>query len=449
MNQEVRTRFAPSPTGFMHLGGLRAALYGYLFARKNGGKFILRIEDTDQVRFVEGATEVIYDTLRRCGMNWDEGPDVGGPVGPYIQSQRKDLYLPYAQQLVKTGHAYYCFCTKEELEERRAACEAKGEVFKYDKHCLHLTQEEIQRKLDAGVPYVIRQNAPTTGETSYDDLVFGHMTFPNDTLDDMVLIKQDGMPTYNFANVIDDHLMGITHVMRGMEYLSSTPKYNLLYEAFGWEIPQYIHMPPVMRDSQHKLSKRDGDAYFSDYVDKGYLVEAIVNYLALVGWNPGDDREFTPWFDKVFGDSSKMDYKRLAELMQGRTEVFNLVPDMVRFLAQLPDYDSAIYINKKAKTNKEACLKALNLLRPVLDGITEWTEPVIHDTVMAAIAEAGMKNATALWPLRIAISGRVRAFLRHHRTIRHRQPTTSFVRCYPKKRITKGLNPHDEGMGEA
>lgn len=381
-----------------------------------------------------------------------EGPDVGGPVGPYIQSQRKDLYLPYAQQLVKTGHAYYCFCTKEELEERRAACEAKGEVFKYDKHCLHLTQEEIQRKLDAGVPYVIRQNAPTTGETSYDDLVFGHMTFPNDTLDDMVLIKQDGMPTYNFANVIDDHLMGITHVMRGMEYLSSTPKYNLLYEAFGWEIPQYIHMPPVMRDSQHKLSKRDGDAYFSDYVDKGYLVEAIVNYLALVGWNPGDDREFftldelveafdihrinkapgifdvkkltwfnaeyirrltpekylemvTPWFDKVFGDSSKMDYKRLAELMQGRTEVFNLVPDMVRFLAQLPDYDSAIYINKKAKTNKEACLKALNLLRPVLDGITEWTEPVIHDTVMAAIAEAGMKNATALWPLRIAISG--------------------------------------------
>lgn len=452
MNQEVRTRFAPSPTGFMHLGGLRAALYGYLFARKNGGKFILRIEDTDQVRFVEGATEVIYDTLRRCGMNWDEGPDVGGPVGPYIQSQRKDLYLPYAQQLVKTAHAYYCFCTKEELEERRAACEAKGEVFKYDKHCLHLTQEEIQRKLDAGVPYVIRQNAPTTGETSYDDLVFGHMTFPNDTLDDMVLIKQDGMPTYNFANVIDDHLMGITHVMRGMEYLSSTPKYNLLYEAFGWEIPQYIHMPPVMRDSQHKLSKRDGDAYFSDYVDKGYLVEAIVNYLALVGWNPGDDREFftldelveafdihrinkapgifdvkkltwfnaeyirrltpekylemvTPWFDKVFGDSSKMDYKRLAELMQGRTEVFNLVPDMVRFLAQLPDYDSAIYINKKAKTNKEACLKALNLLRPVLDGITEWTEPVIHDTVMAAIAEAGMKNATALWPLRIAISG--------------------------------------------
>ena len=398
MNQEVRTRFAPSPTGFMHLGGLRAALYGYLFARKNGGKFILRIEDTDQVRFVEGATEVIYDTLRRCGMNWDEGPDVGGPVGPYIQSQRKELYLPYAQQLVKTGHAYYCFCTKEELEERRAACEAKGEVFKYDKHCLHLTQEEIQRKLDAGVPYVIRQNAPTTGETSYDDLVFGHMTFPNDTLDDMVLIKQDGMPTYNFANVIDDHLMGITHVMRGMEYLSSTPKYNLLYEAFGWEIPQYIHMPPVMRDSQHKLSKRDGDAYFSDYVDKGYLVEAIVNYLALVGWNPGDDREF-------FTLDELVDYKRLAELMQGRTEVFNLVPDMVRFLAQLPDYDSAIYINKKAKTNKEACLKALNLLRPVLDGITEWTEPVIHDTVMAAIAEAGMKNATALWPLRIAISG--------------------------------------------
>ena len=448
---EVRTRFAPSPTGFMHLGGLRTALYNYLYAKKMGGKFILRIEDTDQERFVEGATEVIYDTLRGCGIDWDEGPDVGGPCGPYIQSERKELYLPYAKQLVESGHAYYCFCTKEELEERRAAAEARGEVFKYDKHCLHLSKEEIQQKLDAGVPYVIRMNAPTTGETSYDDVVFGHMSFPNDTLDDMVLIKQDGMPTYNFANVIDDHLMGITHVMRGMEYLSSTPKYNLLYEAFGWEIPQYVHLTTVMRDAQHKLSKRDGDAYYSDFIDKGYLKEALINYLALVGWNPGDDREFftldelveafdikrlnnapgifdvnkltwfnaeyirkmpfedyltmvTPWFDQALAGKG-IDYKRLAELMQGRTEVFNRVPDMVRFLAEMPEYDLDLYNNKKMKTNPEVAAEALAMVKPVLEGIADWKEDVIHDTVMAAIAESGKKNGAVLWPLRIAISG--------------------------------------------
>ena len=257
----VRTRFAPSPTGYMHLGNLRSALYTFLYARSNNGRFILRIEDTDRDRYVEGAVDVIYRTLKSIGMDWDEGPDVGGEYGPYVQSERKDLYLPYAKQLVESGHAYYCFCTKEELEERRQAAEARGEVFKYDKHCLHLSKEEIQAKLDAGIPYVIRQNAPVTGETSYHDEVFGDMTFPNDSLDDMVLIKQDGMPTYNFANVIDDHLMGITHVMRGMEYLSSTPKYNLIYESFGWDIPRYIHCPPVMRDEHHKLSKRDGDAY--------------------------------------------------------------------------------------------------------------------------------------------------------------------------------------------
>ena len=452
MNQEVRTRFAPSPTGFMHLGGLRAALYGYLFARKNGGKFILRIEDTDQVRFVEGATEVIYDTLRRCGMNWDEGPDVGGPVGPYIQSQRKELYLPYAQQLVKTGHAYYCFCTKEELEERRAACEAKGEVFKYDKHCLHLSQEEIQRKLDAGVPYVIRQNAPTTGETSYDDLVFGHMTFPNDTLDDMVLIKQDGMPTYNFANVIDDHLMGITHVMRGMEYLSSTPKYNLLYEAFGWEIPQYIHMPPVMRDSQHKLSKRDGDAYFSDYVDKGYLVEAIVNYLALVGWNPGDEREFftmeelirafsvegmskspaifdvnkltwmnaeyirrlspaeftthaLPYYEKA--GVAGMDHAVLSRILQPRTEVFTQIPDMVDFLAQLDEtYSPELFTNKKSKCNPEVAKDMLSAAIGMLSNLPAWNQAMIHESLVGLAEGMGVKNATLMWPVRIAAAGK-------------------------------------------
>ena len=448
---KVRTRFAPSPTGFLHLGGLRAALYGYLFAKKMNGDFILRIEDTDQERFVEGATEVIYDTLRDCGMNWDEGPDVGGDYGPYIQSERKDTYLPYAQQLVESGHAYYCFCTKEELDDRRAAAEAKGEVFKYDKHCMHLTKEEVQAKLDAGVPYVIRQNAPTEGETSYHDEVFGDMTFPNDVLDDMILIKQDGMPTYNFANVIDDHLMGITHVMRGMEYLSSTPKYNLLYNAFGWEIPTYIHMPPVMRDATHKLSKRDGDAYYSDFVNKGYLPEAIINYLALVGWNPGNDREFftleelveafdvgrinkspgifdvekltwfnweyirkmdfekyltmvTPWFDKVLAGKG-IDYRRLAQLMQERTEVFNRVPDMVKFLGELPEYDIDLYTHKKMKTNPEVAKAALEMVKPIIEGIDNWTEETIHDVLMAAIAQAGLKNGAVLWPLRIAISG--------------------------------------------
>ena len=448
---QVRTRFAPSPTGFLHLGGLRSALYGYLFARQNNGAFILRIEDTDQERYVEGATQVIYDTLRDCGMNWDEGPDVGGDYGPYIQSERKATYLPYAKKLIQSGHAYYCFCTKEELAERKAAAEARGEVFKYDKHCLHLSQEEIQAKLDAGVPYVIRQNAPTEGETSYHDIVFGDMTFPNESLDDMVLIKQDGMPTYNFANVIDDHLMGITHVMRGMEYLSSTPKYNLLYEAFGWEIPQYIHMPPVMRDEHHKLSKRDGDAYYSDFIAKGYLSEAIINYLALVGWNPGTDREFftlpelveafdvhrinkapgifdvnkltwfnaeyirrmapekylemaTPWFDQVLAGKG-INYARLAELTQSRTEIFNQLPDMVRFLGELPDYDLELYTHKKMKTNAEISKANLELVKPVLESLPEWNETAIHDAVMAKIQEAGLKNGAVLWPLRIAIAG--------------------------------------------
>lgn len=450
-NMEVRTRFAPSPTGFMHMGGVRTALYNYLFAKKNGGKFILRIEDTDQERFVEGATEVIYQTLRECGMNWDEGPDIGGDCGPYVQSDRKNLYLPYAQQLVEKGAAYYCFCTKDELEQRREAAEARGEVFKYDKHCLKLSKEEVQAKLDAGVPYVIRLNCPTTGESTYDDVVFGHISFPNDTLDDMVLIKADGMPTYNFANVIDDHLMGITHVMRGMEYLSSTPKYNLLYNAFGWEIPQYVHLTTVMRDAQHKLSKRDGDAYYSDFIQKGYLKEALINYLALVGWNPGDDREFftmdelveafdihrlnnspgifdvnklnwmngqyiakmdpqeylrmaTPWFDQVLAGKG-MDYARLAQLMQSRTEVFNQIPDMVKFLAEMPEYDVALYTHKKMKCDPQVAKENLEMVLPVLEGVTDWTEQNLHDTVMAAIAQAGKKNGAVLWPLRIAISG--------------------------------------------
>lgn len=448
----VRTRFAPSPTGFMHLGGLRTALYNYLYAKKMGGQFILRIEDTDQERFVEGATDVIYDTLRGCGLQWDEGPDVGGPCGPYVQSERKDLYLPYARRLVESGHAYYCFCTKEEIDARRAAVEAAGGTWKYDKHCLRLSPEEVQQKLDAGIPWTIRMNAPTEGETSYHDTVFGDMTFPNaEAMDDMVLIKQDGMPTYNFANVIDDHLMGITHVMRGMEYLSSTPRYNYLYAAFGWEVPTYVHLTTVMRDATHKLSKRDGDAYYSDFVEKGYLPESLINYLALVGWNPGDEREFftldelteafditrlnkspgifdvnkltwfnaeyirrmdkdrylemvTPWFDKVLAGKG-INYPRLAELMQERTEVFNRVPEMVAFLGELPDYDVELYTHKKMKTDAAVSKASLEMIRPVLEGIGEWTEQNIHDTVIGAIAAAGLKNGAVLWPLRIAISG--------------------------------------------
>ncbi len=450
---EVRTRFAPSPTGFMHLGGVRTALYNYLFAKKMGGKFILRIEDTDQERYVEGATEVIYDTLRRCGMNWDEGPDVGGDYGPYIQSERKSFYLPYAKQLIASGHAYYCFCTEDELEKRRKAAQEKDEVFKYDKHCLHLSKEEIDRRLAEGQSYVIRMNCPVDGESTYHDLVYGDMTFPNETLDDMILIKADGMPTYNFANVIDDHLMGITHVMRGAEYLSSTPKYNLLYDAFGWQRPEYVHLPTVMRDAKHKLSKRDGDAYYSDFIDKGYLTEALINYLALIGWNPGDDREFftmdelvdafdvsrlnkapgifdvdkltwfnaeyirrmdfdrylqlvTPWFDRVLGGKG-IDYHRLAELMKDRTEIFSRVPDMVAFLAELPDYDLELYTHKKMKSNPEVAKNALALCLPVLEAIPEadWKETSIHDRIMEAISGAGLKNGAVLWPLRIALSG--------------------------------------------
>lgn len=447
----VRTRFAPSPTGYLHLGGLRTALFTYLFARKNGGKFILRIEDTDQEREVPGAVQLIYDSLRAAGLEYDEGPDVGGDYGPYIQTQRKDTYLPYALKLVESGHAYPCFCTKEELEERRAAAAARGETFKYDKHCLHIPRDEAMRRMQSGEPYVIRQNIPEQGIASFDDLLFGHIEAECSTLDDNVLIKQDGLPTYNFANVIDDHLMGITHVTRGTEYLSSAPKYNLLYEAFGWTPPVYIHLPVVMKDATRKLSKRYGDPSFEDLLAMGYLRDAIINFIALLGWSPGNDQEFfskeeliqafdekglnkspaifnmdklvwfnteyirrlspeeylklaTPWFDKALAGAG-IDYRRLAELMQGRTEVFNRVPDMVRFLKELPEYDNELYINKKQKSTLESSLDALRFMLPVLEGISDWKELTIHDCVMQAIANSGRKNGPVLWPLRIAISG--------------------------------------------
>lgn len=449
---EVRTRFAPSPTGYMHLGGMRTALYTYLFTRKNHGKFILRIEDTDQERYVEGATDVIYRTLKDIGLVWDEGPDVGGDYGPYIQSERKGMYLPYAQQLVRDGKAYYCFCTKEELDKRRAEAEAKGETFKYDKHCLNMPREEVERRLAAGEPYVIRQNVPTQGEASFDDIIFGHIAVDCSELDDMILIKADGMPTYNFANVIDDHTMGITHVMRGSEYLSSTPKYNLLYDAFGWEKPVYIHLTNIMRDAQHKLSKRTGDAYYEDYIAKGYLKDAILNYIALLGWNPGDDREFftldelieafsleglskspaifdvnkltwmnaeyirrlepnefnryaQPWYEKAGIDA--MNKETLCRILQPRVEFFAQLPEMVDFLVKLDEeYDVAMFTNKKSKTNPEVSLGVLNMAIDALNVLETWEEAAIHDTLIGLAEKNGLKNGTMLWPVRIALAGK-------------------------------------------
>lgn len=449
--QQVRTRFAPSPTGYLHLGGLRSALYTYLYAKKNNGVFILRIEDTDQERYVEGAVDAIYRSLRLAGLNWDEGPDVGGGYGPYVQSARKDMYLPYAQELVKKGKAYYCFCTKERLDGLRAEYEARGETFKYDKHCANLPPEEVQARIDAGEPYVIRQNMPDHSQADFDDVLFGHIEVDTDTLDDMILIKSDGMPTYNFANVIDDHTMGITHVMRGSEYLSSTPKYNLLYDAFGWERPVYIHMSPIMADAHRKLSKRHGDPSFEDLLNQGYLKEAIVNYIALLGWSPGGDREFftleemvqafdlkglskspavfdplklrhfnfeyvkrmsvdefeaamLPWIAGAI-DTARFDTHRLAQLLQPRCEVFTELAPKLGFLNEMPDYDTAIFTNKRMKTDTASSLMVLRELTPLLTDEDTWNEETLHETVMAYIVGKGCKNGYVLWPLRIAISG--------------------------------------------
>lgn len=448
----VRTRFAPSPTGYMHIGNLRTALFTYLLAKKNNGKFILRIEDTDQERYVEGAVDIIYNTLRRTGLTWDEGPDVGGPVGPYIQSERMGMFKEYALKLVESGHAYYCFCDKERLEEVRKIQQASGIAPKYDGHCKNLSKEEVQQKLDAGVPYVIRQKCPTEGTTTFHDEVFGDITVDNSVLDDQILIKADGMPTYNFANVVDDHTMGITHVVRGNEYLSSTPKYNLLYEAFGWEVPTYIHVSPVMKTATEKLSKRNGDASFEDLAAKGYLDEAIVNYIALLGWAPkGENEVFTmdeliKEFDisgiskspAIFDDQKlkaingvyirklspeqfieyatpyiretcnreDVDMKLMAELLQPRTELFTDIPEQVDFIDQLPDYDIGMYTHKKMKTNSENSLEALKEILPVLEGVSDWTLQNIHDALFALIEKLELKNGRILWPLRVAVSGK-------------------------------------------
>lgn len=435
----------------MHVGNLRTALYEYLVAKSQGGKFILRIEDTDQERFVEGAVDVIYNTLRLCGMKHDEGPDIGGPYGPYVQSERKDIYKPYAEELIRKGHAYYCFCTKERLDALRAEAEANNRTFMYDRHCLGLSPAEIEEKLKSGVPYVIRQKMPREGTTSFEDMVYGTITIENSMLEDQILIKSDGLPTYNFANVIDDHLMQITHVVRGSEYLTSTPKYNLLYQAFGWEIPVYIHLPLIVKPDGSKISKRKGDATFEDLVKMGYLVEAIVNFIALLGWSPDSNQEiFTlselekvfdirhiskspscfdmdklrwfnaqhirlmspekfyeaarPYLEEVITNKD-IDLFKVSRLLNTRTEVLSEIPSKVGFFNELCDYDLNIYVHKKMKTTPEISLSSLREALPVLEAIDEWNETNIHDSLMKLIEKLGIKNGQMLWPIRTAITG--------------------------------------------
>ncbi len=445
----VRTRFAPSPTGYMHVGNLRTALYAYLLAKKDNGTFILRIEDTDQERYVEGAVDIIYNTLRKTGLIWDEGPDIGGPVGPYVQSQRMGMFKEYAEKLVESGHAYYCFCDKERLEELREIQQASGLTPKYDGHCRNLSKKEIQEKLDAGVPYVIRQKMPTEGETFFDDEVFGRITVENSNLDDQILIKTDGMPTYNFANVVDDHTMGVTHVVRGNEYLASTPKYNLLYDAFGWDKPVYIHCSPVMKDHTQKLSKRNGDASFEDLIAKGFLTEAVINYIALLGWAPkGEEEIFTlkelcQEFDvkgisksPAIFDTAKLkaingeyikrmsldefisyakpyinlkrdvDIEKVAKMLQPRTEVFTDIPEQIDFIDELPEYSNELYCHKKMKTNEENSKESLIAILPVLENLADWTFDNIHNALFELIAKLEVKNGLILWPLRVALSGK-------------------------------------------
>ena len=444
---EVRTRFAPSPTGYMHVGNLRTALYTYLIARRNHGKFILRIEDTDQGRYVDGAVDVIYKTMRECGLKHDEGPDVGGPVGPYIQTERRGYYMEYAERLISRGHAYRCFCDKTENDE-----ESEGGIHKYDGRCSRLTAEEIQANLDAGKPFVIRQKIPAEGKTSFHDEIFGDIVVDNEELDDQVLIKRDGLPTYNFANVIDDHLMGITHVVRGQEYLSSTPKYNLLYEGFGWEVPKYIHCAPVMRDKNNKMSKRHGDPSYEDLIAQGYLTDAVVNYVALLGWAPGGEQEIyslaeleeafdvkgiskspaifdlaklryfnaeyiralsperfaelaEPFIRSVV-KNQKIDISAVAALLQQRCEVLTEIPEKVDFFEALPDYDLGLYSNKKSKTNPENSLEMLHVLLPRLKELSDWTDETIHGMLVSLAESLEVKNAKVMWPLRIAVSGK-------------------------------------------
>lgn len=447
----IRTRFAPSPTGYMHIGNLRTALYTYLIAKNAGGEFILRIEDTDRNREVEGATDIIYNSLKKCGLNWDEGPDKGGDFGPYIQSARKEIYLEYAKKLVDLGFAYYCFCSKERLESLREKAQENNLVFKYDRKCYNLSKEEIDEKLKNGDEYVIRQKMPDKGATTYIDTVFGKITIDNRELEDQILLKADGWATYNFANVIDDHLMGITHVVRGNEYLAQTPKYNLLYEAFGWDTPQYVHVSPIMKDEQNKLSKRNGDASFEDLIAKGYLKNAIINYIALLGWSSGDDREFftldelikefsikrinkspsifdivklkwmnSEYVNKLSGEEfyeyalpyikevvkSNVDLKKVSQLIQSRTEIFSEIPESIDFIDVLPEYSPELYIHAKMKTTYENSLLSLEKIYEKIESMEVWDEEILGQHMTNLAKELNVKNGVVFWPIRTAVSGK-------------------------------------------
>ncbi len=450
---KVRTRFAPSPTGYMHIGNLRTALYAYLVAKKDDGDFILRIEDTDQNRQVEGATDIIFETLKTCGLKHDEGPDVGGNYGPYVQSDRmkQGIYKEYAMKLVESGHAHICFCKEEDIEIQKQIANAKGESFLYRDPCKNLSKEEIENRINSGEEYVIRQTIPQEGTTTFDDEVYGSITVNNADLDEMILLKSDGYPTYNFANVVDDHLMEITDVVRGNEYLSSTPKYNLLYEAFGWDKPRYIHCPPVMKNEHEKLSKRNGDASFQDLVAKGYLPDAILNYIALLGWSPSEDREVyslselckafdvkrigtsgaifdiekLKWMNGVYlrnmpieeyyslvepmikeNVDSKYNYMDIAKALKDRVMLLTEVPEMVDFFNEVKEYDNSLYVNKKAKTDEAIAKHSLELALPALEELDTFDNDSIFASLSKVAADNGLKNITIMYPIQVALSGK-------------------------------------------
>ena len=451
---KVRCRFAPSPTGRMHVGNLRSALYEFLIAKHDGGDFIFRIEDTDRERFVEGATEIIYNTLKQTGLEYDEGPDKDKGYGPYVQSERvkAGIYMEYAKKLIEKGEAYYCFCDKERLSTLKTEVVEGKEISVYDKHCLHLSKEEVEEKLKSGIPYVIRQNNPTTGTTTFHDELYGDITVDNSELDDMILIKSDGYPTYNFANVVDDHLMEITHVVRGNEYLSSTPKYNRLYEAFGWEIPTYVHLPLITDEEHKKLSKRSGHSSFEDIIEQGFLPEAVVNFIALLGWSPEDNREiFTldelikefdyhrinkspsvfdmgklkwmngeyikamdfdrfyemalPYIKAVLTREYDFDFKKIAEMVKTRIEVFPDIAPLISFFNELPEYDIAMYTHKKMKTTAESSLEVLIDILPMLEAQEDYSNDALYQLLLSYVAEKDVKNGYVMWPIRTAVSG--------------------------------------------
>lgn len=446
--EKIRTRFAPSPTGYLHIGGLRTALYGFLYAKKQGGDFVLRIEDTDTARYVEGSVEIIYNTMRDSGIMYDEGPDVGGNFGPYVQSERKNIYTEYAKKLVELGGAYYCFCTPERIDTLRG----EDGNLRYDKHCLKLSKEEIEQKIKNGESYVIRQNVPISGSGTYHDLVYGDITVDYKDIEDGILIKSDGMPTYNFANVVDDHLMGITHVIRGIEYLSSTPKYNLMYDAFGWDRPTYIHLPPIMKDAQHKLSKRNGDASYEDFVNKGFVKQAIVNYIALLGWNPKSnvekmslaelienfslegiskspsifdelkmrwlsgeyikemgDEEFLSYAIPFLKESKaygKYDQNKLLSLVRGRIQIFSEIKEKLDFLEEFGDFDLGLFENQKQKASIELAKEILPKIKEALNGVSDWSNQNLFTALVELSASLEIKKQALLWIARIAITAK-------------------------------------------